>query len=246
MLKTRKVRVYREIECKYCKNKFSTHREAKYCSTACCNRDRLLGKGEIQPKPCIVCGKTYKPQKRTTRFCSNACSSQWKSQDPAYIENLKAGCLKRSDDPAYIEKLSKKALERWNNPDFREKMEGIYTSDEFAQKSNESYLVKDYVFPSGKTVRVQGYEPQALDKLLESYNEDDILVGKDIRECTGQIVYTDENGNLRRYNPDIYIRSERKIVEVKSDWTYNVNFEQNQRKKQACEDLGYQFVFMIL
>ena len=214
MIKTRKKRVYREVICLYCKESFTTHREAKYCSTACCNKDRLLGKGDIQPKPCIVCGVTYKPQKRTTRFCSNACSSQYKSQDPAFIENLKAGCLKRSQDPRYLQKLSEKASERWNTVEFRKKMEEIYTSDEFLQKSNESYLTKDYVFPSGRMVRVQGYEPRALDILLQTYKEDDILVGNEIKDVIGVITYRDENENLRRYNPDIYIKSINKVFEV--------------------------------
>lgn len=238
------------VKCNYCKQDFISHRPksrpAKYCSTTCCNRDRLLGKGVLQPKPCLVCGNIYKPQKQTTRFCSNACSSQYKSQDPLFIENLKAGCVKRSQDPGYLQKLSDKALERWNTTEFRSKMKEIHASDEFAQKSNESYLTKDYVFPSGKIVRVQGYEPQALDILLETHKEKDIFVSSEIKNEIGVITYQDERGILHRYIPDIYIKSANKIVEVKSVWTYRVQLDTNLLKKKACIDLGFNFEFMIL
>lgn len=244
--KPRAKRTYKEVSCTYCKNTFTTHRESKYCSTICCNRDRLLGKGVIQPKPCIICGNIYKPQRQTTRFCSNVCSSQHKSQDPLFIKNLKAGCVKRSQDPAYLQKLSGKAIERWNTPEFRNKMEEIFTSDDFAQKSNENYLTKDYIFSSGRIVRVQGYEPQALDILLQTYDEKDLFIGSEIKNEIGIITYLDESKNLHRYNPDIYIKSLNKIIEVKSQWTYNVQLDTNIRKKIACEDLGINFEFMIL
>jgi len=123
MLKSKRTK--KELSCKYCQKTFTSKRDAKYCSTACSNRDRLLGKGEIQPKPCKVCGTIYKPQRRSTQFCSNRCSSQSKAQDPNFLESLKAGCSKRSQNPEYLEKLSQRAKERWQDTDFQKKMEDI-------------------------------------------------------------------------------------------------------------------------
>ncbi len=41
-----------------------------------------------------------------------------------------------------------------------------------------SYYRNEYIFPSGNISNVQGYEPLALDILLQIYSEDDILVDK--------------------------------------------------------------------
>jgi len=123
MLKTKRTK--KDLSCKYCQKTFTSKRDAKYCSTACSNRDRLLGKGEIQPKPCKVCGTIYKPQKRSTQFCSNSCSSQSKAHDNNFLDSLKAGCVKRSQNPDYLEKLSLRAKERWQDADFQKKMQDI-------------------------------------------------------------------------------------------------------------------------
>lgn len=235
------------INCPNCLNNFSSLRtNTKYCSISCSNKFRLLGKGKLQIISCPICNTLFKPARTSRQFCSNACSSQHKTNDPTFIANLKLGCSKRSQNPIYLQKLSDKANERWNSIDFRRKMEEIYTSDEFSEKSNETYLTKDYYFPSGKHVRVQGYEPKALDILLQTYNEEDLIVGSMIKHEVGIITYIDDLGNLRRYNPDIYVKTINMIIEVKSKWTYNVNLDSNLKKKQACENLGINFEFMIL
>lgn len=234
-----------EVICKYCSKSFFTKRNAKYCSIACSNRDRLLGKGELQPKPCEVCGTIYKPQKRTTRFCSNQCSAHYKSQDPNFIDSLKTGCAKRSQKPEYLQKLSQRAQERWSNVEFKKKMRNIFDSDEWIEGSI-NYANKEYTMPSGKTVLVQGYEDRALDVLLEKYSESDILVDRrDIRERIGQITYELE-GKTHQYIPDIYIISENLVIEVKSEWTYRINKDVNLLKRDAVLTKGISFEFMIL
>jgi len=112
------------------------------------------------------------------------------------------------------------------------------------QSSNRSskYKLKDYAMPSGEIIRVQGYEPQALDILLESYNEDEIVV-KDNE--TPDIWYM-LDGVKHRYYPDIYIPKDNLIIEVKSQYTYEANLKKNLAKQQGCLDLGYNFRFMIL
>ena len=238
------------VKCKYCKQEFLSQRPksrpAKYCSTVCCNRDRLLGKGVLQPKPCLVCGSMYKPQRSTTKFCSNQCSAKWKSQDLAYLEKLKTACILRSQKPEYLEILSQRAKERWNTKEFQIKMRDIFNSDEWLEKSLHTYTAKEYVMPSGKKVYVQGYEDQALDELLKKYDESDILVDrKDIRKKIGQITYK-INEKIHQYIPDIYIISEMRIIEVKSEWTYRVNEEVNLLKRDAVLSRGLSFDFMII
>ena len=90
---------------------------------------------------------------------------------------------------------------------------------DIARKAKISSLSsKEYVFPSGKKILIQGYENMALDELIKSYTEEDIITGDDIPI----IPYTDEHGKDRIYYPDIYLKSINKIIEVKS--SYSITF----------------------
>lgn len=61
---------------------------------------------------------------------------------------------------------------------------------------------------------IKGYEHLALDELVKIYNEDDILTD---RNDMPKIMYNFNDKTLRYY-PDIYIKSENKIIEVKSTY----------------------------
>jgi hypothetical protein len=108
------------------------------------------------------------------------------------------------------------------------------------------YRFKEFVFPSGRIVKVQGYEDKALILLIQKYSEDNIIVGrKEISAEIGKIYYMNKN-TQHIYFPDIYIKSENKIIEVKSSYTYEVHKDINELKKQACIDKGLFFEFLIL
>jgi len=49
----------------------------------------------------------------------------------------------------------------------------------------------------------------------------------------------------RRYYPDIYIKSQNKIIEVKSDYTFHKDYEKNLAKAQGVLALDYDFEFRI-
>lgn len=104
--------------------------------------------------------------------------------------------------------------------------------------------VYDYVFESGRIVRIQGYEKQAIDKLLEIFHEDDLIIGKgDVPE-----IWYDLDNIRHRYFPDIYIPKENLIIEVKSAWTYEKDCEtltKNLAKRDGCKILGYNHLFII-
>ena len=55
----------------------------------------------------------------------------------------------------------------------------------------------------------------------------------------------DYKGAQYRYYPDIYIPSQKKIIEVKSPYTYQKQEEQNECKKKYVLGDGYQFEFWI-
>ena len=115
-----------------------------------------------------------------------------------------------------------------------------------AKQQSGGYSYYDFEFPSGKVVRVQGYEPRVLAKLIIDYDEDDIVVGvQNIIDAIGFFHYFYEN-ETRRYYPDIYIKSENQVIEVKSIYTFNKEKDKNLLKRQSVLDKAINFKFIIL
>lgn len=115
------------------------------------------------------------------------------------------------------------------------------------KRARKGYMWKDYVFPSGKTVKLQGYEDQAIDALLLQYEEKDIIVdNQEIEQEIGKILYTSTDGKIHRYMPDIYIKSTNTVIEVKSEWTFQQNKDINELKRNACIDLNVNFQYLII
>ena len=113
------------------------------------------------------------------------------------------------------------------------------------QTNISSFRNKLYVLPSGKVANIQGYENFVLDEIFKTYKESDVIVGNsEIFDAIGVIFYEFEGSN-HRYFPDIYIKSENKIIEVKSSYTYDVQREQNDCKKNACLGRGLNFCFWV-
>jgi hypothetical protein len=117
----------------------------------------------------------------------------------------------------------------------------MQVADIFDKAVKNSYKHKIFTFPCGETRYVQGYEPFALQVLVENgYIAEDIVTE---RTSVPEIWYY--NGNECRYYPDIYIPSEKRIIEVKSIWTYKKDKEKNGLKAQTCKTQGYVFEFWI-
>lgn len=123
----------------------------------------------------------------------------------------------------------------------------MHYTPSFEKSLNTSYRKKLFVFPSGRVEKIQGYEGFALTELLDKgCGEENIVVSnKEIEKYTGAIWYLDSGKKRRKYYPDIYLKCENKIIEVKSDYTYKAAYSINIRKKQACLDLGISFQFWI-
>lgn len=108
------------------------------------------------------------------------------------------------------------------------------------------YNYRDYIFPSGRIERIQGYEDKAIDELLDNgVKENDIIINDiEIQDYIGEIYYFYEE-KTRRYYPDIFIKSQNKIIEVKSDYTFEKDKEKNIEKEKAVIKLGINFEFKI-
>jgi hypothetical protein len=109
---------------------------------------------------------------------------------------------------------------------------------EISEKMMKScFKTKDYTFPSGRVVQIQGYENFGIDDMLKDENvaEDDIIVS---RPDVPVIWYDDKDGIKRRYFVDIYIPSQKRGIEVKSTWTVKKDYVFE--KQQAMKNAGYQ------
>jgi len=104
------------------------------------------------------------------------------------------------------------------------------------------YKIKEYTWATGEVSYLQGYEPIVLKELEESgldYN--DIKVGFN-EVPTFKYEY---NGEEHEYFPDFYIPSQNLIIEVKSEWTLQKEFDKNQAKFNAVKDAGFEFKLEI-
>lgn len=96
---------------------------------------------------------------------------------------------------------------------------------------------KNYTMPSGKIVRIQGYENFGLDFLLKNYNEDGLIVD---RKLLPKFKY--KTG--KTYTPDIHNTINNTIFEIKSTWTYKI-FKDKDEKIKSVIDSGYNYTILI-
>lgn len=101
----------------------------------------------------------------------------------------------------------------------------------------------DYTLPSGKVIKLQGYEKYGLDLLFETYKEKDILYK---RSKMPEIWYVGIDNKKHRYYPDFYIPKDNLIIEVKGRYTYKADLDKNLLKRKATEQKGFNFLFMII
>ena len=108
----------------------------------------------------------------------------------------------------------------------------------FEKQQKNKYKRKEIELPSGKVVKLQGNEPfTLLNELLIKYDESEIIMGN---KNMPEIWYDFEN-KKHRYFPDFYIPKENLIIEVKSEYTLQKQWDKNQAKFQAVKDAGFNF-----
>jgi hypothetical protein len=256
--------------CKFCGKVLNT--KSTFCSYTCSNKERW-SKPEYRNK---IKNSLIDDWKNNGNERKEALKIRLKEQWNNFTDDEKKHHLEnlnKQTAESYT-KISKAAIKNWNNKEYRkllvsllkeswinpsekrlnaikkisQRMIDVWKNPEYVIKVlNSIRLYKDYLMPSGKIVRIQGYEPRALTELLKKYSEDDIIIGvKNINDIIGKILYMDDNNISHRYYPDFYIKSINTIVEVKSAWTYEIHKEKNLAKEQSCLQQGFNFEFMIL
>jgi hypothetical protein len=200
------------LKCKGCGTDITSFRsstEGYRSSTYCC-------------MPCAK--KSIESQERSKKTCLERYGVEYPTQAKVVQDKTKNTCLARygveyaNQAKVNSDKILATMLERYGAcyPQWHPKY-------------------KDFTLPSGKVVKIQGYEHHALKKLLETYAEEDLDVG-----CkTIKAVPYFFDGKDRKYYPDIYVKSCNLIIEVKSEYTLKFKKEQTLEKIRATKLLGF-------
>jgi hypothetical protein len=137
-----------------------------------------------------------------------------------------------------LHKMKQKCLEKYG-------VENVMYDPEISARSLHNMAKKKaYTFPSGKEVMVQGYEPFALDRLIQIEQIDETHIETQ-RENVPEIWYDDPSGNKHRHYVDIYIQSQNRCIEVKSTWTFQMEHCYIFEKQEAAKNLGYQYEIWV-
>jgi hypothetical protein len=200
-------------------------------------------------------------QTNTKQTCLNKYGVEHNSQNELIKKKKVETCLKNYgvEHPVQNEgvkhKIKKSCLEKYGveyslqSKEMREKSKqtclekyGVeYSSQDptiSEKQSKNAYKSYDYIFPSGRVERIQGYENYMLNDLLQKENvlEDDIVVN---RGKVPSIWYEDSNGKKRRYFVDCFIKSQNRCIETKSSWTAAKKKDCIYLKQNALKDAGY-------
>jgi hypothetical protein len=111
----------------------------------------------------------------------------------------------------------------------------------FEKVANRGYKRKEFVLPSGDVIMYQGYEDVAWKILLSTLKETEITNDP---KLIPTFIYEWE-GKTHRYYPDLYVETQRRIIEVKSTYTYRTELGKNRAKRDQVMADGYTFEFWI-
>lgn len=112
----------------------------------------------------------------------------------------------------------------------------------FEKQQKACYRRKEYKWKTGEVSIVQGFEPDVLHELESiGYCFNDIIT-ENSKMPAIWYVFKDKKA---RYYPDFYIPKENLIIEVKSQYTLDVQLDKNQAKFNAVKDNGFNFKLII-
>jgi hypothetical protein len=230
-------------KCKYCNknsvNSFITINKgyAKYCSKSCRAFDMQ---------------STYKSTLK--RKYGNEFYNNEDKRKITFLKKYKNELYFKSDD--YKEKIKNKygveiAMHSNVIKDRIQKTSMLRYNTKYPNQSsiiqqknqNSGYKFKSFILPSGKEIKVQGYEPFGINYLIndKKYKEEDIVINRSEIPHFSYIL----NEKECVYFPDMYIKSTKTIIEVKSTWTNKINAKINNLKKKSVIDNGFNFEKLI-
>jgi transposase len=118
-----------------------------------------------------------------------------------------------------------------------------YTIEHQMKSLKGSYKKKSYTLPSGKVIKLQGYEDDFLDYTFKHsiLTEDDFNFNKPFR-----VVLTPrKKAKHKHYYPDFYIKKYNMVIEIKSRYIFNLNIYLNKRKIRKTKDAGHNIIMIF-
>jgi hypothetical protein len=173
--------------------------------------------------------KTFRTIEKNGAFCE-ACQHVHATEQSIETNMKNRGVPYTMQDPSVVEKVTTTNRERFGG-------HPMQNAKIFEKCLKNGFKTKEYRFPSGRIDKIQGREHCALDELLQNgVTEEDIVTGgKNVPE----VWWYDEKNTRHRYYTDIYIPSLNKCIEVKSDYTFEVDKNVTLLKQKATMDAGY-------
>jgi hypothetical protein len=138
-------------------------------------------------------------------------------------------------DPNICEQSRTTTIEKYGhlNPD---------NENQFCRRAKNAFKYKTHTL-NGKVFNgVQGYEPQAIEYLVNTlgYDVDDIESSKKIPKI--RYIF---NNKPSIYFPDLYIERDNLLIEVKCQYTYDKAISRNILKQQASKYAGYDHITIM-
>lgn len=203
-----------------------------------------LNKLSILTGKCCNCNNHFSKQYRNFIMSLNICGI---CSNRKRYNSMKLSLLKKYsvDNPwkiknkSFVKKLNQKRI------DTCIKKYGVdhpmKNKDVFDKNITHNFRTKDYLL-GNKTIKIQGYENLALDLLVKQYGHENITNNKNE---IPNIYYTDNVGIVRRHYVDIFIKHINLCIEVKSEFTFKINEENNLLKQKYARNNGFDYQIWI-
>lgn len=214
----------------------------------CGNNTKFLSLSNGYQKFCsLKCSNNNSKTKEKIKKCWNK-NKIFQAKNKREATNLKRYGNKIANINLEIKKKTKNTCIR------RYGVENPMKLDRFKKKSFEnrrsnikmvSFKWKNIKLPSGKIVKVQGYEDKLISKLLMCLNENDIMIHKKVPI----IEYYDYDGIKRRHFPDVFVPRLNWIFECKCNYTWNPNEitrKNNILKMKYAKLKGYKYNVVLI
>lgn len=114
------------------------------------------------------------------------------------------------------------------------------TCSEKCRRTLEGNYKSYEIIVNNEKIKVQGYERYIVPLIIEKYGRKNVLIGNEIDPIEYQF-----KDKIKLYYPDIYVKSENKIIEVKSTYSFKYDKEKNLAKRDGCILKSFNFEFQI-
>lgn len=204
----------------------------KYCSSECCNKSESHRKAVSER----FVGDEEKLSSALEKY--KITRTQKTAEEKQKINEKRLITVYKKYGEDYFSRRTKLQWERRTEKE----IELLVSKANETKLKNNTFYVHPYknlskqIVIEDKIFTVQGYEDIALRLLSQIVDVNEIKVGKDVPRIplpTG-----------KKYYPDIYIYN--LLIEVKSEYTYDIKMDENLLKQSASKKAGYDHMFLVI